>query len=287
MGGDFPKPKLKSIEGAEHAEDEARRAEFDAAPNTGRQLDSAHADWVKAGKPVDENDPAYQEFKKKLISYIESQSESLFRREGNPTWKRKNPLLGRGATGGEYLDARRFNEAKLKRGLKAAATYNPAHVTGAKFTTYLRKPLAQAEVDELRRNARPTIQQIVQCAFTPRYAERKSQIEFGQNLPNLPNPDFRGWDDYVNDARESGIEERYSEVAKWIARQDPHKRITWRDVQQAFPEFDSEDKAQRALQPIRDAVEQLKDRGGKHPDRLRRWQRRVRASKRDDGPIRV
>jgi hypothetical protein len=230
MDSDFPKPRLKSIEAAEHAEDEARRADFRAAPNTGRHLDAAHADWVKAGKPQDENDPTYQWFKEKLTSYIESQSESLFREEGNPNWKRKNPLLGRGATGGEYLDAQRFNDAKLKRALKAAATYNPAHVSGAKFTTYLRKPLAQAEVDELRRNASPTIQQIVHCAFTPRYAERESQIEFGQNLPRLPNPDLRAWDDYVSDARESGIEERYSEVAKWIARQDPHKRITWREA---------------------------------------------------------
>lgn len=278
MGSDFPKPKLKYLEAAEPAEDEARRADFDAAPNTGHRLDAAHADWLKAGKPVDENDPAYQEFKEKLISYIESQSESLFRRDGQPTWKRKNPLLGRGATGGEYLDARRFNEAKLKRALKAAGSYNPAHASGAKFTTYLRKPLAQAEVDELRRNASPTIQQIVHSAFTPRYAERKSQVEFGQNLPDLPNPDLRGWDDYVSDARESGIEDQYCEVAKWITRQDPHKRITWRDVQQAFPEFDSEDKAQRALQPIRDAVEQLRDRSAKHPNRIRRWQRRVRAS---------
>jgi hypothetical protein len=253
------KPEIRRAHPSERAiaDWEARRAAWKTAPNVGRQLDDAHTDWVKAGKPENENDAVYQHFVGTLKDYIESQTRSLFRVIGEPTWKRKNPLVGHIAKRGKYLDEEYFNEVKLKRALQAADTYDPAHPSGAKFTTYLRNPLAQAEVDALRRSANPTTQQIIGVLGC------------------------ESWVDYAADTRESGIADRYFKVAKWIANQDLHKRQTWRDVAAAFPaEFGSEDKAQRALQAIRDAAEELKQGKKKNWARIRRCQERVKAAKR-------
>jgi hypothetical protein len=195
-------------------------AEAKRAPYRG-DLNGAYRDWHKGGRPAD---PAHP-LTKKLLSEANLYADRILRKEVYSLCLNHNKRTFHG-----QLSLDRVRDANERSVQRAIELYDPAHKDGASFTTYLKNAIEHNFTDEKRRARKPPHQ---------------------RELLRAHNGDKEMAHWWIDEE----IAEKDRPLAHWLLEQDPDLTITWRRVLVRFPEYKTEDRAQRALQRVKRAIE--------------------------------
>lgn len=206
-------------------------------------VNAAHKAWLDGGRPnIDSDHPLSKGLLEAIRLYATHDTDGFV--NGNnknshlTTEEGKNNLNVRAAR--EKVNQKRLIQRKIARARRALASYDSKHPAGASFVTYLKKPFDHADVDELRRVMKPTIQKLLRDYYGR---------DLHDEIDAEPERDYET-DEPVHP--EQYLTDNLRPLAHWIGRQPDGLRITWRTVARAFPDdFGSEDKAQRALKAIK------------------------------------
>lgn len=202
----------------------------EAEPAYRGDLNGAYREWREAGAPVEPKHPAFRKFCYEADLFLDRMISKAIR---------------------DYPDLHdsraRLREANQRSFQRALTRYDQNRST-ASFTTYLKKAGLNNISQEFRHLFRTTHQAEMVRAFGGNRHNAKRWINSEREVS-------RNTDDGVVESRTlHNVPPRDRPLMLWLLDQDPCVRVTWRQVQAAFPQY-SEDQAGRALRRVKKFIE--------------------------------